>query len=200
MSVLIALFAVTNLTAQPWQLKTEKDGIRLFLRQKANDDFKSFRGETRFNGNYEKVCSLIGNPANLEWWGDDIRNIRVLHYEKDKLIRYYFIYDVPWPFTDRDLVAEVKLYEDSGSGKKTVFSRPLPGVIPVSKNYVRVSDFWQQWTVQPLGNGEISVILEGYIDPSGEVPAWLFNLVIVDIPMRLLQEVRHRTMQTDRKP
>jgi hypothetical protein len=190
---LTTFFSVSFSLAQPWQFFREKDGIRLYLRQETNKNFRSFRGETRFRGNYEKACSLVGNPANLDWWGNDIRNIRVLHFEKDKLIRYYFVYDVPWPFTDRDLVAEVKLSENSRINKKTVSARQLPGAVPLNKNFVRVDDFWQQWTIQLLENGEISVILEGYIDPAGEVPAWLYNMVIVDIPMRLLREIRHRT-------
>ncbi|KAF0196236.1 MAG: lipid-binding START domain-containing protein [Bacteroidetes bacterium] len=190
--MLLCLILPSHAFPQPWQFVKERDGIKLFVRQEANTPFKTFHGETTFRGNYSLVCSLIGDPARLDWWDDDIRDIRVLAYEKDKLIRYYFVYDVPWPFTDRDLVAEVKLSGDPLTGPRTVFSKPLLNLVPRYPEMVRVTDFWQKWTIRPLKDGKVQVTLEGYINPAGDVPAWLYNMVIVDIPLRLLKEIRNR--------
>ncbi|MHC1775482.1 MAG: hypothetical protein AB9834_08725 [Lentimicrobium sp.] len=184
------LATVSPAVAQPWQFVKERDGIRLYIRQEANTKFKTFYGETSFRGSCSKVLSLVGNPERTDWWGDDIKDIRVLAYEKDKLIRYYFVYDLPWPFTDRDLVAGVKLSDDPVTGIKTVFSNPLQNVVPVNPDLVRVTDFRQKWTIRPLNDGMVNVTLEGYINPAGDVPAWLYNMVIVDIPLRLLKEIR----------
>jgi len=188
----MCLILASHAFPQPWQFVKERDGIKLFVRQEANTPFKTFHGETTFRGNHGLVCSLIGDPARLDWWDDDIRDIRVLGYEKDKLIRYYFVYDVPWPFTDRDLVAEVKLSGDPLTGTRTVFSKPLLNLVPRYPEMVRVTDFWQKWTIRPLKDGKVQVTLEGYINPAGDVPAWLYNMVIVDIPLRLLKEIRNR--------
>jgi hypothetical protein len=38
----------------------------------------------------------------------------------------------------------------------------------------------------------IHVSLEGFIDPAGDVHSWLYNMLVVDIPLRLLKEVRKR--------
>lgn len=190
--VFLNLFPVAISFSQPWQFVKEKDGIRLYVRQEPNTSFKSFYGVTDFRGDFNKVCSLVGDPRNLDWWGEDVKNIRVLAYEKDKLIRYYFVYDVPWPFTDRDLVAEVHLTKDTITGTKTVFSKQLLNVVPQNAEMVRVTDFWQKWTIRPLKNGMVHVVLEGFIDPAGDVPAWLYNMVIIDIPVRLLKDIRKR--------
>jgi hypothetical protein len=190
--IFILILANSSLSAQSWTFVKERDGIRLFTSQNKNSSFKSFHGEVDFRGDFEKVSSLVGNPSNLDWWGDDISNIQVLSYEKDKQIRYYFVYHVPWPFTDRDLVAEVQLSEDPVTGIKTVYSKPLPNLVPQQSSLVRVTNFWQKWTLQPLKNDMIHVSLEGFIDPSGDIPAWLYNMVVFDIPLRLLQEVRKR--------
>lgn len=190
--VFLNLFPVAMSFSQPWQFVKEKDGIKLYVRQEPNTSFKSFYGVTDFRGDFNKVCSLVGDPRNLDWWGEDVKNIRVLAYEKDKLIRYYFVYDVPWPFTDRDLVAEVHLAKDPVTGTKTVFSKQLLNVVPYNAEMVRVTDFWQKWTIKPLKNGIVHVTLEGFIDPAGDVPAWLYNMVIIDIPMRLLKDIRKR--------
>ena len=190
--IFLLVFTGSSLFSQTWNFVREKDGIRLFLRQGEHNSFKSFRGEVDFKGDFEKASALIGNPLNLDWWGDDVSEIKVLFYEKDKQIRYYLVYKVPWPFTDRDLVADVQLNEDSVTGIRTVFSRPLADVVPQNPKRIRVTDYWQKWTLQPLKNGMIHITLEGFIDPSGSVPAWLYNMVIIDTPLKLLREVQKR--------
>jgi hypothetical protein len=186
----ILVFSCTSLSAQPWVFVKEKDGISLYSSQLENSSFKSFHGEVDIRGDFEKVSAMIGDPSNLDWWAENVKNIQVLFYEKDKQVRYYFEYHVPWPFANRDLVTNVEINEDSVTGIKTIFSTPLPGVVPHKPGLVRVIDYWQKWTLQPLGDGMIHITLEGYINPAGDVPAWLYNIVVVDIPLRLLQKIK----------
>ena len=181
-----------SLYAQTWDFVKERDNIRLYTRQEKNSPFKSFRGEAEIMADTAKVYALIGNPSNSGWWGDDVHDIRVLYFEKGRHIRYYFIYDVPWPFTDRDLVADVRITRDSVTGVLTVFSQPMPKLVPLQPGIIRVTGFWQKWTIRPLKNGMIHITLEGFVDPAGKVPSWLYNMVIVDIPLRLLREVQKR--------
>jgi hypothetical protein len=194
-AIFLLILSSSSLFSQTWNFVKEKDGIRLFIRQDTNSSFKSFRGEVDFRGDFEKASSLVGDPSNIDWWGDDVYDINILFYEKGRQIKYYLVYDVPWPFTDRDLVADVQLNEDPVSGIRTVYSRPLPNVVPQKPGLIRVTDYWQKWTLQPLKNGMIHITLEGFVDPSGSVPAWLYNMVIIDIPLRLLREVRKRAQK-----
>lgn len=189
---IIVLFLVTSssLTAQPWTFIREKDGIRLFTSQQEGSTFKSFHGEVEFHGDFDKVTALLVDTSQLEWWPDMVKNIRVLFFERDRQIGYYFEYYVPWPFYNRDLVARVQISEDPASGVITIYSTPLSGAVSVHPGLVRVTDYWQRWILEPLENGMVHITLEGYIDPAGDLPAWLYNIVVVDIPERLLQSLR----------
>jgi hypothetical protein len=192
--IFILVTVCTSLSAQSWTFVKEKDGISLYTSQQENSSFKSFHGEVDFRGDFEKVCAMIGDPAHLDWWAEDVRNIQVLQYEKDRQIRYYFEYRVPWPFSNRDLVTDVQINQDPASGIKTIYSTPMPGLVACKPGLVRVTDYWQKWTLQPLDSGMIHITLEGFIDPAGEVPAWLYNIVVVDIPLKLLKEVRNQAI------
>jgi len=198
-TVLLLQLLILSANAQSWKFIKEKEGFRLYTRQEGNSSFKSFRGEAEIRADKDKVSSMIGNPSNLDWWGDDVHDIRVIAYEKDRHIRYYFVYDVPWPFTNRDLVADVTISEDSATGIRTVYSHPLTDAVPEKPGLIRVTNYWQKWTIQPLTNGMIHLTLEGFIDPAGSVPAWLYNMVIIDTPLRLLREVQKR-VQTEQNP
>jgi hypothetical protein len=38
----------------------------------------------------------------------------------------------------------------------------------------------------------VHLILEGYADPGGYIPAWLYNMVITDTPINVIKKVRDR--------
>jgi hypothetical protein len=185
---------VTSLCAQKWNFEKQEDGIKVYTRNEANTSLKSYRGETTFRAPMEKVCSLIGNGKNFDWWGPDITNIRVIVYQPNKYVQYYFIYDLPWPVTDRDLVVDARIKIDTVTGEFSVVSRPLLKTVPEKPDLVRISRYWQKWTIKPLDKGNIKVTLEGFVDPGGNVPAWIYNMFTTEMPLRTMRLLRERAL------
>jgi len=175
-----------------WEFVKERDGIRIYLADEPNTSLKAFRGEATLKAGADKVIGILGNAENFDWWDESISTIDVLTYEKDKYIRYYLVYDVPWPLNDRDLCVEAFISRDTVSGIRTIFTQSLNGVIPEEKGNVRITKYWQRWTVIPKGKDQIEIILEGFADPGGYVPAWLYNLVITDTPLNVIHKVKER--------
>lgn len=190
--VLFQLFILEDLIGQKWDFIKEKDGIKIYTRKEANTSLKSFRGEVTLHTQMAKVCNLIGNVKNVDWWDKNLREINVLSYEEDKNIKYYLVYDVPWPFTDRDLCVEAKITTDPVTGQRVIYSIPLPGVIPEKPDLIRIKNYWQKWVIQPIDQGNIYVILEGFVDPAGSVPAWLYNMVITETPLKIIRGIKSR--------
>jgi len=192
--LILLLFVILPgvLRAQSWQFAKERDGIKVYTRTDENSSLKSFKGVMEVHSTMDKVTSLIGNVKNFDWWDDDIREIKVLGFEKDKFFKYYLIYDVPWPFFDRDLCVETLVTIDPKTGRRTYMARPLPNVIPENPDMVRIKNYWQKWTIIPMEKGVIKLVLEGFVDPGGTVPAWLYNMVITDTPLKVMREVQKR--------
>jgi len=193
LSILFIIIA-KDLCAQPWDFIKEKDGIKISTRKELNSSLKSFKGETTFQGNVEKISSLLGNGKNFDWWGNNIRGIKVLAYQENKFIQYYLIYGVPWPLSDRDLVIEAHITADTVTGERTVLAKPLLNVIPETPDFVRIRKYWQKWTVQPMENGYVHVLLEGFVDPGGKIPSWLYNKVITETPLNVMRALRERAI------
>jgi hypothetical protein len=192
LTLFLYLATISDLSGQTWNFIKERDHIKLYTRVERNGALKSFKGVVDIHADMDKVCFMIGNPKDLKWWGENIRGIRVLLYEKDKHVQYYLIYDSPWPFTDRDLVADVWITTDSILGTRTIYSRPLLNVIPENLDLVRVTRYWQRWTIQPLNKDIIHLTLEGFIDPAGSIPSWLYNMIVIETPLKLMREVQKR--------
>ena len=187
--LLLALYSPC-LSAQSWKFIKEKDGIRIYTKSSENSSFKSFRGETEYHSTMEKLSKYIGNVENVDWWDKNVREIKVLYSEPDKLIKYYLIYDVPWPLSDRDLCVEAKITIDPVTGEKVVSAKPLLDVVPEKEGIVRIRHYWQKWTLKPNGKNNIQAVLEGFVDPGGNVPSWLYNMVIVDTPLKVMRGIK----------
>jgi hypothetical protein len=65
-------------------------------------------------------------------------------------------------------------------------------VIPEKPDLVRIKNYWQRWTIEPRENGMIHIVLEGFVDPGGNVPSWLYNMVITDTPLKVMRGVKER--------
>jgi hypothetical protein len=189
--IFLLFFGVTvNLAAQSWVFVKEEEGIKLFTRKEDGSSLKSFKGIMDVTSSMEKVCNLIGNVNNHDWWDENLRQIKVLKYEKDKYFQYYLVYHVPWPFTDRDLCVEAKEIIDPLTGRRTITATPLNDLVPETQDLIRIKKYWQKWTIQPMENGVIRLTLEGFVDPAGNVPSWLYNMVIVETPLKVMRRVK----------
>jgi hypothetical protein len=41
------------------------------------------------------------------------------------------------------------------------------------------------------------VTLEGSVNPGGNIPAWLFNMVITETPLKMLHSLREKSLSSD---
>ena len=188
------LLLVSGLLAQPWTLMKDKEGIKVYTRREMNSSWKSFKGDVTFKASLEKVYSLLGNDKNNDWWDKAITNIKVLGYEENRYVRYYLVYTLPWPFKNRDIVTETTITTDPALGVRIYSTITLPNKVPEKPNIVRIKEFRQTWTVQPEAMGTVHVTLEGSVNPGGNIPAWLYNAVITEAPLKMLTSLRNKSL------
>jgi hypothetical protein len=186
--------AAYQLFGQPWEFAKESGGIKVYTRNEKNSSLKSYKGEMVIHAPLQKVCSMVGSDRNFDWWGPDFKNIQLLAYKKDKYVWYYYIYDMPWPITDRDLAVNATVKRDTISGEYSVTSTPLLKVIPEKPDLVRIKKYWQKWTFKPLDKGNVQIYLEGFVDPGGNVPSWIYNMLVTEMPLRTMGLLRERVL------
>lgn len=188
---LVFLFSQT-VSAQGWNFVKEKNGIKMYTRNEPNTNLKSFKGVMDVHSTMDRVTHLVGNVHNNDWWDKNVKEIRILYFEENKHFKYYLVYDVPWPLSDRDLCVDARVTIDPVTGRREINAKPIANLIPEKPDAVRIKNYWQRWIIQPMENDIIRLTLEGSVDPGGIVPAWLINLVITDTPMNIMSGIRDR--------
>jgi hypothetical protein len=180
------------LSAETWEFAKEKDGVKLYTRKDPGKSLKAYRGTAIIHAPAEKIFTMVEDVNHTDWWDKNLSVIKVMKYEKNKFASYYLVYDLPWPVTNRDLYVEVEVSIDPVTGVSKISASSVDGVVPVNKEIVRIKEYHQVWTIKPLTKETTQVELEGYADPSGSVPDWLTNMLIVDSPLKVISNVKER--------
>ncbi|MCX6256395.1 MAG: hypothetical protein NTW49_00605 [Bacteroidia bacterium] len=193
--ILIFIFTLIlsfSMAAQSWNFIKEKDGIKIYTHKEAGKSLESYKGVADINAPADKVFAMIEDVNNTDWWDKNLTEIKVLFYEKYKRAQYYLVYDLPWPVNDRDLCVDVTVTINQVTGERKITAVPLPGVIPERNDMVRIKDYQQTWTVMPAGKEMSHVILEGFVDPAGNIPDWISNMLIIDSPINAISGVKKK--------
>lgn len=189
---IIFFFASTGTYAQQWNLEKDKDGIKVYTRPEPGSKFKAFKGETEVIAPLEAVSALIEDVEQFDDWDEDVQEIRVLERSAGKSLKYYVVYDLPWPIQDRDLCVEALFSVDNEKGNTVLSSKSIPESVPANEDFVRITEYWQHWILEQKENGIIRITVEGFADPAGDIPAWIANMAITDTPLNMLKEIRKK--------
>ncbi len=101
---------------------------------------------------------------------------------------YYFVWEVPWPFPDRDTVSFREVQQDPETGLVTI-RYPAFNEYPDRKDRVRIHEFECTWLIRPIAENrtEVSLVIEP--PPGGSLPAWMSNFLMKAITAESLQNL-----------
>jgi hypothetical protein len=179
-----------SMAAQSWDFIKEKDGIKLYTRVETGKSLRSYKGVTDINVPAEKIFALMEDINNTDWWDKKLTQIKVLLYEKNKRTQYYLVYDLPWPVIDRDLCVDVTISINPLTGDRKINAIAVNGVIPERNDMVRIKEYRQTWTIIPASKEMTHIVLDGFVDPAGTIPAWISNMLIIESPIKAISGLR----------
>lgn len=183
---------VGPLAAQSWNFVKEQDGIKIYTRQEANKPLKAYKGVVDIQAPAEKIFTMIEDVHHTEWWDPNLSEIKVLAYEKNKMAQYYLVFDSPWPVSNRDLYVDVTVTIDRVKSIFTVAAVAIARPMPEHGEMVRIRNYRQTWTISSTGKDSAQVVLEGYVDPAGNIPVWISNMIIIQSPLNAILGVKQR--------
>jgi hypothetical protein len=64
--------------------------------------------------------------------------------------------------------------------------------LPTTKNVVRVPASYSKMTLTPIGNSRLKVEYFIEVDPGGQMPAWVVNLVSTQAPYETFKNLMDR--------
>lgn len=188
---IILLLKITGAAAQPdWRLKTEKDGIKVYTSLVSDSKFKAIKVECELNATAAQLVKVLLDVKNGPEWLDHTKSCTLIKQVSPAELYYYSEINLPWPAQNRDFVAHLTVRQNPNTKIVTVDGPAVPGFIPLKAGVVRVHSSKGLWIITPVANSLVKVVYTLQVDPGGDVPAWLVNLLAGEGPMKSFQNLK----------
>lgn len=194
-AVLVTVTATTPVHAalpeedsKAWSLRKEVGETRIYTMDQSNSSFKAFKAETLLDAPIETIMAVMADPTSCTEW--------VLNCSESYGVgkgrfhdRYaYSVNDMPWPVTDRDYVLHIRTWGSEASGEIIMEMDATPDKRAKSNSRVRVEHSETLYRFIPEGKKTRMIWLQ-HTDPTGALPGWLVNQLLVDIPIQSMEEL-----------
>ena len=183
---LLLLMATNQLFAQNWEIKRDKGGIKVYVRDVPGSKIKELKFTTHVEASLSSIAAVLTNVEGFDDWAYGALNSRTIKKISDTEVYYYTEVDFPWPFDNRDLVLHSTFWQD----KKTlaIHSKTTSAhwMEAEKEDLVRIKRADLYWTFTPAGNGKVRVDYYLNSDPAGNIPAWMVNLAADQGPLQTM--------------
>lgn len=188
---------------QNWQLKADKKGVQVFTRSVAGSPYKEVRGIMQLEGvKLSSMVALVLDTGACSEWADQCKDSYVYRQLSPTESYVYTLNDLPWPVTDRDVLAYVIWRQNPITLEVTMHSVATEGILAAKPGVLRLTQARASWTFTPMGKDRIRVISEAHINPGSPLPGWVTNMLLVDSPLKTMAKmaimVRNKKYQSAR--
>jgi hypothetical protein len=173
-------------------LKKDQDKIKVYSCKVEDSKFKTVRAEFELNASIDEYLAIVTDVGNYKEWHYRVVNPRLLNKISDTELIYYTQVSAPWPVSNRDLILRQKLERNTSTKALTVTLESMADYLPTTKNVVRVPASYSKMTLTPIGNSKLKVEYFIEVDPGGQMPAWVVNLVSTQAPYETFKNLMDR--------
>ena len=165
-----------------WELKTEKEGIKVYTKTFDDSKFKAIRVNLDLQATLTQIVALLMDVnTGAEWVYSTKSSVLLKQISPNELI-YYSEVKLPWPISNRDFIAQLTAKQDAKTKVVTIDGPVVPDYVPAKDGIVRVRRSVGKWIITPVGPHHVQIQYTLRMDPGGDLPAWLFNLFVTKGP------------------
>ena len=185
------IFSQVSLYGQGnWKLKSDKDGISIFLRSLPDSKFKAVKVECELDATLSQLVAVVLDVNTGSEWVYSTKSSVLLKQVSPSELYYYSEVSIPWPVHNRDFIAHLITVQDAKTKVVTVYGPTVHDYVPEKKDIVRIIQSEGKWVIYPLGPHKIKVEYTLRVDPGGSVPAWLVNMFAAKGPYESFSKLK----------
>lgn len=189
--LLLVFGSFNNKTANTeWNLEKSKNGILVYSSIPEGHHIKQIKVKATAKTTLSATIAVLKEIENYPLWIYNCKSsYKVSQQSKEEMI-YYMQSSTPWPLQNRDLVVLNVVKQDKLTKKVHSTSTPLLSKIPKKEGLVRITDFYGEWIFTPLNENEITIEYYLKIDPAGDIPIWILNMIIDIGPYQTIEKFK----------
>jgi START domain len=160
---------------EDWKLEVDKEGIKIYSCPFSESRIKALRVVCTLEARLSQMAAVLLDITEQDQWFYHTKS-SLLHRVSLSELFYYSEVSLPWPFSNRDYIAHLRISQNPATKIITMDEQNVPDFVPPKKNIVRVTHSFCQWVVTPTGKNVISIEFTLFADPAGYIRPWLINM------------------------
>ncbi len=184
----LANITIVSLAQESWEVDKNKDGIVVHTRLGKESEFKSFKAVVTVAAPIQKVIQVLRAAEDYTRWYGYTETARVLKTENN--IQFNYVETIfPWPYPNRDMVYKMTI-KSSNPKSVMITLEGIPDYLPERKGIIRMQKAAGYLLLEAdYSNTKITYLFHS--EPGGNIPVWLANHSIAELPYRTLQGLRN---------
>ncbi|MCF0041114.1 START domain-containing protein [Dyadobacter fanqingshengii] len=190
LSVLFSLIIANAFAQRDWKLVTESEGIRVFSQSVPGSRINALRVECEVKASAGELVAMLLDVKAAEAWVFHTKSCDLLKKVSPSELYYYSEVSMPWPLSNRDFVAHIRVSQDKLTKIVTVDAPAVPGFVAHKEGIVRISHSKGIWIIKPLSKDKINIVYTLQVDPGGDIPAWVVNTFSAQGPLHSFRKMK----------
>jgi hypothetical protein len=191
-ALLLVLGALTAFAQTGWELRTEKDGVKVYSSEVAGSKVKAIKVIGDFYATPAQLAAIVMDVNTATDWVYHLKSSTLIKRVSPNELYYYAEVSLPWPTEDRDFIAHLTLTQDAQTKAVTIEGPAVQGYVPEKKGIVRINNSVGKWIITPIGQNQVRVEYSIHVDPGGSLPSWLVNMFADQAPLQIFKSLRAR--------
>ncbi len=183
---LLPNFLAAQSTKDSWELKRDKGGIRVYVKESQTSKIKEMKFTTQIEASLNTIAAVLTYVEGYNDWVYSNKISRTIKKISDTEMYYYTELKFPWPFDNRDLILHSVVWQDPKTLAIHSKTNSVHWMEKENDGIVRITKADLYWKFTPLGRGQVKVDYHMISDPGGSIPAWMVNLVADQGPLQTM--------------
>jgi len=192
-TLLISSLSLLSLNCVAWdeQFIEDNAAVTVWTQPVSGSDFKAFKGQVTIHSDINHTLKVIRDTKNVpKWYYNSTHAEQLQRISPDQSLNYS-VTSAPWPVSDRDSVILATVIRHS-NGNITIQMKGQPNRYPLQEDRIRIPKLEGSWHLEKLNEQTTRVTLQVTTEPGGEIPSWLANAMVVDMPFYSLTNLKER--------
>lgn len=181
--------------AGAFTLEADEEGVEVFVRPET-DGQMSVRVLTSAYASVAEVQAIIDDAPNYPQWVHRCVKAYVLAGGAQNAYTYYSRLNLPFPLSDREVVAAITQSIDPESGTLIRNITSTPDALPATKGCHREEVYEAEWIIKPLSSTQVSIQCTVRTAAGANLPNWLRREVMTGGPVKTVKNLVLR-LQTE---
>jgi hypothetical protein len=177
-------------TGDDWALRENNDGVKIFTRNVENSKIKAIKVECELDATLSQLVAVLMDVKNSEEWLYHTASNYIVKQVSPSELYYYSLVEMPWPVSNRDFIAHLKVSQDAVTRVVTIDAPCVADMVPVKYKVVRIANSKGKWVLSPVSKSRVKVVYTLHADPGGSIPAWITNLFVTQGPSQSFKKLK----------